>query len=122
MIRKEAAGLELMGKPWPRHWHDAEGVICKLPGDYLTTEELDRNPRVRAAPPEEIPVFRSMLHDLGQILHFDKVPELAGIVVLKPEWATRAVFRVIDSREVKLTGGVFTRPGREDVSGHYPGE
>lgn len=49
------------------------------------------------------------LHDLGVFLHFQDDPLLARWVILQNEWATEAVFRVLDSETVKSKLGRFTR-------------
>ena len=40
------------------------------------------------------------LHDLGIILHFQKDPILKNIVILRPELATNAVYKVISKKEI----------------------
>ena len=48
------------------------------------------------------------LHDLGIILHFQDEIELSDIVILNYEWATKAVYLVMDNQ------GVLDRKGRFD--------
>src|SRR5271157_2343175 len=47
------------------------------------------------------------LHDLGVFLHFQDDPLLARTVILQNEWATEAVFRVLDDETVKKKLGRF---------------
>ena len=47
-------------------------------------------------------------HDLGVILHFQDEPLLAKTVILKPEWATDAVYRVLDNKTVRENFGRFS--------------
>jgi len=49
------------------------------------------------------------LHDLGIILHFRQDPVLSCMVILKPEWATGAVYALIDSLEIQQNRGRFSR-------------
>jgi internalin A len=49
------------------------------------------------------------LHDLGVFLHFQDDPLLARTVILQNEWATEAVFRILDDEEVKARLGRFSR-------------
>jgi internalin A len=51
------------------------------------------------------------LHDLGVFLHFQDDPLLARTVILRNDWATDAVFRVLDDEIVKARFGRF---GGED--------
>jgi len=48
------------------------------------------------------------LHDLGVILHFRKDKFLENIVILNPEWATEAVYNLIDARKIQVNKGRFT--------------
>ncbi len=48
------------------------------------------------------------LHDLGVFLHFQDDALLKRIVILQNEWATEAVFRVLDDENVKKALGRFT--------------
>lgn len=47
------------------------------------------------------------LHDLGVIIHFQNDPRLEGLGVLNPQWVTNGVYRIINSRELYRTWGVF---------------
>ncbi len=47
------------------------------------------------------------LHDLGVFLHFQDDPLLAKTVILQNEWATEAVFRILDDETVKAKLGRF---------------
>src|ERR1035438_2457901 len=49
------------------------------------------------------------LHDLGVFLHFQKDPLLKRTVILQNEWATEAVFRVLDDETVKKKLGRFNQ-------------
>jgi len=49
------------------------------------------------------------LHDLGVFLHFQDDPLLSRTVILQNEWATAAVFRILDDEAVKKNLGRFTR-------------
>jgi internalin A len=49
------------------------------------------------------------LHDLGICLHFQNDPALKNTVILKPQWGTDAVYRVLDDEGVIRNFGRFTR-------------
>ena len=48
------------------------------------------------------------LHDLGVFLHFQDDPLLARTVILQNQWATEAVFKMLDDEAVKGQLGRFT--------------
>ncbi|MEO0517904.1 MAG: COR domain-containing protein [Cyanobacteria bacterium P01_A01_bin.116] len=50
----------------------------------------------------------SYLHDLGVCLHFQDDKLLKRTVILRPEWATTAVYKVADSDTVRKNKGRFT--------------
>jgi len=52
-------------------------------------------------------VIGDYLHDLGVILYFRGDPLLADTVILNPEWATKAVYALIDTKEVIAKKGSF---------------
>jgi len=57
---------------------------------------------------EERALFLSgYLHDLGVILHYQNDPLLQHTVILNPEWATEAVYKLIDTREIIENRGSF---------------
>jgi internalin A len=48
------------------------------------------------------------LHDLGVCLHFQEDDLLQRYVILKPEWGTTAVYKVLDTPKVRAAFGYFT--------------
>jgi len=48
------------------------------------------------------------LHDLGVFLHFQKDDRLSKTVILQNDWATDAVFRILDDETIKSQRGLFT--------------
>ncbi|MEZ4893165.1 MAG: COR domain-containing protein [Saprospiraceae bacterium] len=72
----------------------------------------------------------SYLHDIGACLHYQQFPALKRFVIVRNEWATEAVYRVMDDKIVGQNHGHFTRidleriwkPSLEDMnSGDYFG-
>ena len=66
---------------------------------YAEHLELDRDKALHLS---------RFLHDLGVCLHFQDDRRLRDTVVLQNEWATEAVFRVLDDEQVKLRQGRFS--------------
>jgi len=58
------------------------------------------------------------LHDLGVFLHFQDDFLLARYVFLKNEWATEAVFNVLDDEPTKASSGYFTRADCQRIWAH----
>lgn len=54
-------------------------------------------------------------HDLGVLLHFKDNPILKRWIILRPEWGTEAVYRVLDSRKVIDSNGYFTKKDLREI-------
>lgn len=55
------------------------------------------------------------LHDIGVCLHFQDDPILKKTVILKPEWATDAVYKVLDNEKVIRNFGKFNKNDLESI-------
>jgi hypothetical protein len=55
------------------------------------------------------PVLAQWLHELGEILYFQNNEELNDIVILKPQWVTQYISKVLESEAVINSFGIFTR-------------
>jgi Leucine-rich repeat (LRR) protein len=58
------------------------------------------------------------LHDLGVFLHFQDDPLLARLVILQNDWATDAVFNVLDDELIKARSGYFDRADCQRIWAH----
>jgi internalin A len=56
---------------------------------------------------DEIPAIANFLHDIGQIIYYGDDEGLRDIVVLNPEWLTKAISCVLEDRVTRLGGGVL---------------
>jgi len=57
-------------------------------------------------------------HDLGVFLHFQEDPLLARLVILNNDWATEAVFNVLDDEPTKARSGYFNRADCQRIWSH----
>ncbi len=55
------------------------------------------------------------LHDLGTILHFQQDALLEKTLFLNPEWATQAVYHVLDNKTVQSNYGKFTKANLKEI-------
>jgi Leucine-rich repeat (LRR) protein len=105
-----AANLSHIGEELPSRWIDVRAEIEKCAGEvpYIPQEEyfqiygryleFDRTRALHLS---------RYLHDLGVFLHFQDDPLLARTVILQNQWATEAVFRILDDEIVKAKRGRF---------------
>ena len=113
-IRVAAAVLPLMGERWPTPWLSPPAVRARGGESHDARATLEANPGARHAQ-ERAAVLARWLHELGDILFFQDDRELNDTVILKPEWVTKSIGRVLESERVIASAGVFTRDDMEVI-------
>ena len=106
-IAQEAAGLPLMGEKWPSSWLAAADAIRARPEKFVKPAKLREMMAGHAVTGESQGVLARWLHDLGEILYFQEREDLNDTVILKPEWVTSAISRVLESKQVSSEQGVL---------------
>jgi hypothetical protein len=108
----------------PKRWMDIRDELKARKEDYITREDYFAVCRSHRMDKEKALFLSDYLHDLGIILHFHRDPVLADTVILKPEWATGAVYALIDSLEIQNNKGRFNfaHLGRYWDAKKYPAE
>jgi internalin A len=115
-IRYHITRLDHVGQPLPKKWvrvryaleNDARNYIDQR--DYFALCEgngvSDRTEMLRIS---------DFLHKLGICLHFQSDAVLKHLVILRPEWATNAVYAITKNADVIQDKGVFTRETAEAI-------
>ena len=96
-IAAEAARLPLMEQEWPRAWVDVEQALQAADKPHIGGQEfaaICAGCGVDDAFEQQ--VLGGYLHDLGKILYYQDDDLLSDFVVLKPNWLTQAMARVLD--------------------------
>jgi internalin A len=106
-----ASNLRHIGEELPGRWvsirADIETLAQQKP--YISQQEYFELYSKHLKPDREKALFLSRyFHDLGVFLHFQDDLLLAKNVILKNEWATDAVFKMLDDEPVKKAMGRFT--------------
>ena len=109
VIAEEAAKLRLVGEPWPRKWLRVEEALVGMPEHHI-----DANEYVHCC--NRFGVDRDVaqgtlgryLYYLGKTLYFPEDDQLANMVVLKPNWITKAISKVLEDTETKKHGGLLS--------------
>jgi len=115
LIRKEAWNLPLMGTFWPPSWLNVRRALetdtrHHMPyGEYLM---LCRKHDIKTS---EAGTLSRYLHDLGIILHFHSDELLRDTIILKPEWGTDAVYKVLDADVLRERNGVLHERDLPDI-------
>ncbi|MEH2254078.1 COR domain-containing protein [Nostoc sp.] len=98
-----------MGEIWPTTWLNAANAIRTQPKKQITPQQLwDIITESQVADISK-EVLARWLHELGEILYFQDNEELNDTVILKPQWVTEYISKVLESKDVSDRLGIFTR-------------
>jgi len=107
-IAQETLDLELIGEEWPKTWRSTELALNQFDKYYLNHEQFVEicieNGVTDSASQNTL---GACLHDLGKLIFFQDDDALADFIILKPNWLTRAISRVLDDAVIQNSFGVF---------------
>ncbi|GHJ47412.1 hypothetical protein Cs7R123_47540 [Catellatospora sp. TT07R-123] len=123
-IADEIARLPQMGQLLSRRWIAVRDEILALAG---TRPQLDHADFAAVCArhglsASETGTLADLLHDLGQIIHYGDDEGLRDIVVLNPEWLTKAISYVLEDRATREGGGVLDHHRLRQIWGPRDGE
>lgn len=104
VIEEETTKLPLMGMVWLSSWLDVRMELESLAQDtniitYKKYQEICSKYDILSG---EALSLSKYLHDLGIIINFQNDLFLRNIVILKPDWGTNAVYKVLDAQDTVL--------------------
>ncbi|MBC7773965.1 MAG: TIR domain-containing protein [Phycisphaerae bacterium] len=112
-IEYQLEGLPFVGMTLRKEWLDVRNELERLAASgspfieerdyYELCNQHDITDRTEAR------TWATLLHDLGVLLHFQGNALLRKFMFLSPPWATAAVYRVVDCREIQDQNGFFTK-------------
>ena len=115
-IQLYISNLDHVGTPLPKLWVRVRAALENNSRNYISVEEYFTLCRINNLNDrKDMLRLSSYLHDLGVCLHFQDDSTLKHYVILKPEWATTAVYKVLDSQTVKEKLGCFTKENLKDI-------
>jgi GTPase SAR1 family protein len=106
-IAREAAGLPGMGKPVNRRWLAARNEVLTLATPQITFQEFLGRCAHQGMEGDEAEALARLLHELGHVIHYADVEGLGEIVVLQPEWLTKAISYVLEDVPTRRVDGVL---------------
>ena len=115
-IKYHISQLPHIGNKFPKTWTKIRHILEQDNRNYITLDEYFQicdNNGVTVSRENSVDgrlTLSQFLHDLGIILHFqdDKKSLLYKTIILKPNWGTDAVYKVLDSNTVKRNLGQFS--------------
>ena len=107
IIKKEARKLSINRVKWLNNWFKIRMELERLGNNkkhiqYREYKQICK--KYDLLEDKEINSLSKYLHDLGIILHYEEDLLLRNLIILSPEWATGAVYKVLDSQETILKG------------------
>lgn len=106
-IGNEIDSLPLIGDKLPKVWLDIRTELESLDSNYITTDKYLSICNQNGLSNKRALFLSQYFHDLGVFLHFQDDNLLRNLVFLKPEWATNAVYKILDSKDVIRREGEF---------------
>jgi hypothetical protein len=110
-----AAKLPLMGEVWPDTWLSAAESIRASKERHVAPQEFCAMLSHSGVARENHSLLGAMLHDLGDVLWFQDDRELNDLVILKPQWVTEYISKVLESSDVIGREGIYTRPHMDQL-------
>jgi internalin A len=115
-IKHHICNLPHVGTKLPKSWVKVREALEQESRSYIRLEEYlnlcECHGFVRV---EDKLQLISYLHDLGVCLHFQEDELLAKTVILKPNWGTDAVYKVLDNHQVIKNMGRFTHDDLKQI-------
>ncbi|MEY8338171.1 COR domain-containing protein [Lachnospiraceae bacterium 62-35] len=104
VIEEETTKLPLMGMVWLSSWLDIRIELENLAQNtnMITYKEYQKICCKYHVLSGEALSLSKYLHDLGIIINFQNDLFLKNIVILKPDWGTKAVYKVLDAQDTVL--------------------
>lgn len=120
--KNEVMKLDHVGDTLPKVWHDIRLKLESLDKNFITFNEYKKICEDFGLSSGKSSYLSQYLHDLGVFLHFQRSAILKNIIFLKPEWATNAVYKLVDTKDIVRGFGRFSFKQLQHVWTDYPEE
>ncbi|MEV2229049.1 COR domain-containing protein [Streptomyces phaeochromogenes] len=108
-IAQEAAKLPQMGELLSQSWIRARDTVLERArhDPWMDWEEFASMCQSIGLDGAATETLAALLHDLGHIIHFDQDRGLRDVIVLQPEWLTKAIGFVLKDETTRDEDGVL---------------
>lgn len=121
-IQTKIISLQHIGDELPKVWLDIREYLENLNKNYISYVEYKDICAEYRLDAQRADLLSQYYHDLGVFLHFQENAVLKDILFLKPTWATNAVYKIIDTKEVIKHYGRFHLTQLKSIWSDYPEE
>jgi len=123
-VQENLMQLELMGKELPKGWMTIRKKLQKEEEDYLSVGDFRKLcKKENIVSNEQLFPMCQQFHQLGVFLHYQEFPELEDLIIINPEWATKAAYDLITSKILEEQQGRFSFQDARDIwEATYPRE
>jgi internalin A len=117
-LEAQLAEVEMTAIRWPKNWLAVKQRVERMRKDYLESERYETICKEKGITEETSKeTLLDFLHDLGVAVHF-KGLILNAVHVLRPEWVTNAVYKIITAEETVNMGGRLSSDSVEKIFRH----
>jgi internalin A len=107
-LKQQLEQLLTNGIPFPNKWFAVRYALENDNRNYIDCAKYETTCRTHGITDRsEMFKLSDFLHKLGVCLHFQRDPLLCNRVILKPNWGTIAVYKILDNEIVKQNLGRF---------------
>ncbi|HUN07955.1 MAG TPA: COR domain-containing protein [Aggregatilineales bacterium] len=101
-----AASLPEVGRSVPQRWQAIREALLGTGKPYLPLGEVLDMCATQHMKEYEALLVLSILHRMGDLIHYKHDPELKDIVILKPDWLATAISYVLDDEQTRQNNGL----------------
>ncbi len=109
-IRSTLGSMSHLRDKLPKVWGQIRDHLKKEEKNYISLKDYFKICEKYGLNEERAEFLSDYLHDLGVILHYRHDKLLENTAILNPEWATEAVYTLVDTREIQENKGRFHFP------------
>ena len=106
-IARQAAQLPQMGEIVSASWQAARAELLELPEAHIAYHRFASICAGHGLEGDATRALARMLHHLGLVIYYDEDDGLRDIVVLQPEWLTKAISYVLEDPLTRDANGVL---------------
>lgn len=107
-IAEVAAALPEMGRRVPETWLAARAALQALPKPYYGRKAIETLCQAQGMSRTEAAQFVRVAHELGYLINYPHDELLRDVVILKPDWLTKALSYVLDDASTRDGHGLIT--------------